>query len=92
MLSKPLMIEVHDNYLVIVSDIRQPVYFENLFLTQSNTGLYPVYLDVNKPKTRYTLYSEPVENDLVFHVESINGVKPKDNQEIFNKLFTLLAV
>lgn len=91
--SKPIKIEEHDNYLMLItSDLRRPIALEHLYISQSNTGLLPVYLELEKPKMTYTLYADEVDNELVYHVESINGVKPKSNFDIFDKLFKLIAV
>lgn len=90
--SVPIEIEVKDNFLLITTpDAKTPVFFDNLQISQANSGQSPVYLDRIEPYWRYTLYSQEVQNDLVFHVTKINGEAPVSTDQIFNVLLSALG-
>lgn len=92
MLSRSLIITFYDTYAELLADgLKRPVALEFLHVSQSTTGYNPVYLEVEQPKMSYTLYSSPVENDLVYHVVSIDGVAPVDNDDIYNKIFAVVG-
>ena len=86
--SKRMIIEEHDRFLMFVTEtLKRPIALQDMYISQSNTGKFPVYIEVMKPKMSFTLYSEPVDNDMVYHVDLINGRKPKDNDDLFRILF-----